>query len=181
MERFRDATGKDVGALEEEKARAGALEGRSKAQVRGGGREPAGLGGAGRPPGSLGALTARLCSQRLHALPACPPSTVHTQPSTPLPCPRRRRLQAEMNLTLTEQVALLRGQKELHEARADKAAAEAKKLAAKVRGGEFGCRSGGQALHWPPSTKNTAPVPVQQTGQEAGEGAGGGREEGGRG
>lgn len=43
-------------------------------------------------------------------------------------------LQAELNSNLHEQVVLLREQKELSEARAEKSAAEVKKLFAKVRG-----------------------------------------------
>lgn len=53
MERFREATGKDVGALEAEKAARGALESRTKAQVGGPrGRDGRfqGVGAGGRGP-----------------------------------------------------------------------------------------------------------------------------------
>lgn len=46
-------------------------------------------------------------------------------------------LQAELNSNLHEQVVLLREQKELSEARAEKSGAEVKKLTAKVRAGAF--------------------------------------------
>ncbi len=144
MERFRDATGKDVGALEAEKAARGALESRSRTQVRG--RQKAVLPGRGLrgrpgvplaarwPPASsvqgMLALQGAVCSCLVQ--PRCRLSqqvrwrSAGAPPALPL--------QAELNSNLHEQVLLLREQKELSEARAEKSAAEVKKLTAKVRG-----------------------------------------------
>lgn len=115
VERFRDATGKDVGALEAEKAARSHLESRSKAQVR--------VTQSHFVLWGSGGLKPLPCTAD-----AAPPRMLLVRPSTPTSAP-----QAELNTNLHEQVVLLREQKELSEARADKSGAEAKKLTAKVR------------------------------------------------
>lgn len=87
-----------------------------------------GVCAANAPPAAATWLTAVLL--------ICVPRASHASPP-----------QAELNSNLHEQVVLLREQKELSEARAEKSGAEVKKLTAKVRRPDhLGCgHSGGQS------------------------------------
>lgn len=132
MERFKSATGKDLGALEAEKVARAAMESRTQTQVDGqkvcAWVDECVVAWVGLLGVCAGRDREMGRHNRLRASRLSPPTCLASS-LNPTRCP-----QAELNTTLHEQVIMLRGQKELSEAEAEKSSKEVKKLIAKVRG-----------------------------------------------